>query len=570
MLDPFTLPFFQRGVAEVLVLAVIAGVLGTWIVLRGLSFFAHAAATATFPGLVLADGAGFSPLLGATATAVLIAGLVSVAGRRRGTDPATATALVLAGALAAGVLLASDVYASQARVDGLLFGSLLTIDGADVRLAAAVAFVALLASRIAGPRWLAKGFAGEANPSGPADLVLLGLTAIGAVAALAATGSLLASALLVVPAATTRLVVDRLAAWQLATVALAAVEGVGGLWLAFQLNVPPGAAIAVLTGAVFAAAVGLRAARRRSARSFAAVAAGVALVVAAGGCGSSDAGAGRPVAVAATTTQLGDLARIVGGPRVRVRQLLQPNSDPHDYEPRPKDALSVADGRAVFVSGLGLDRWSGDLVRAAGAANVIDVGAAAPVQRRAADGRPDPHWWHDPRNGAAALGTIATTLARVDPAGASGYRRRARAAQRRLAQLDRGIATCVARVPPERRLIVTDHDAFGYLAARYGITVVGAVIPSNSTQAQASAGDVADLEATIRRTHVRAIFPESSVNARLSQRIASDTGAVLGAHLYGDTLGAPGTPGATYDGMLATNAERLVTGMTGGAITCRL
>lgn len=571
MLDPFSLPFFQRGVAEVLVLAVIAGVLGTWIVLRGLSFFAHAAGTATFPGLVLADGAGFSATLGAGATALLVAALVAVAGRRRGTDPGTATALVLAGALAAGVILASDVYGSQARVDGLLFGSLLTIGPQDVRFAVLVAAVATVASLLAGSRWLATGFTGAGSLRGwaSADALLLLLTAMGAVAALAATGSLLATALLVVPAATTRLLTDRMGRWQLATIALAAAEGVGGLWLAFQLDVPPGAAIAVLTGLVFAAATAVRALRRSALRRVAAGAAAAALLTGAAGCGTTSSGGGRPVTVAATTTQLGDLARVIGGDRVHVRQLLQPNADPHDYEPRPKDALTVSKADAVLVSGMGLDAWSGDLVRAAGGGNVVDVGASVPV-RLADGGEPDPHWWHDPVNGAAAVDRIARELTRIDPAGAAGYARRAAAERRRIARLAAGIRACVTRVPVRDRRIVTDHDAFGYFTRRFGIAVAGAVIPSNSTQAQASAGDVASLERTIRRTGVRAVFPEESVSPRLARRVAGDTGAAVGARLYGDTLGPAGSPGATYTGMLAANASRLVRGMSGGAVACRL
>ena len=572
MFDPFSLPFFQRGVAEVLVLAVIAGVLGTWIVLRGLSFFAHAAGTATFPGLVLADGAGFSATLGAGVTALLVAGLVAVAGRRRGTDAGTATALVLAGALAAGVILASDVYGSQARVDGLLFGSLLTIGPEDVRFAVIVAAAATLASVTAGSRWLATGFTGAGATAGASDALLLLLAALGAVAALAATGSLLATALLVVPAATTRLLVDRVGRWQLATIALAAAEGVGGLWLAFQLDVPPGAAIAVLTGVVFAAAAGLRALRRGGLRRVAPAVATLALLTGAAGCGTTDAGPGRAVTAAATTTQLGDLTRAVGGARVRVRQLLQPNSDPHDYEPRPRDALTVAKADAVFVSGLGLDAWSRELVRAAGGGNVVDIGASVPVQLSGsgdAAGAHDPHWWHDPRNGAAAVERIARELTRIDPAGAAGYARRAAAERRRIERLDAAIRACVARVPAVDRRIVTDHDAFGYFTRRYGITVVGAVIPSNSTQAQPSAGDVARLERTIRRTGVGAVFPEESVSPRLARRIAADTGAAVGGRLYGDTLGPAGSAGATYTAMLTANTARLVRGMSGGAVTCR-
>ena len=262
MLDPFSLPFFQRGIVEVLLLAVAAGLLGTWIVLRGMAFFAHAVGTATFPGLVLADGLGFSATLGALGAALVMAGLVGLLTRRRGTGADSVTALALAVTLALGVVLASDVFGSQARVDRLLFGSLLLIDGADLRLAAAAAVAVLGAALVIGPRWLATGFAGVqpgARRQGVTDTVLVALVALVAVAALAAVGALLATALLVVPAATTRLVADRMRSWQLATVALTALEGIAGLWLSFQLDVPPGAAIAVLAGGVFALVAGGRA-----------------------------------------------------------------------------------------------------------------------------------------------------------------------------------------------------------------------------------------------------------------------------------------------------------------------
>ena len=186
MLDPFSLPFFQRGILEVLLLAVVAGTLGTWIVLRGMAFFAHAVGTAMFPGLVLADGLGFAAALGAFGAALATAGFVAVAIRRRQVGADSLTALVLAGSLATGVILASDVFASQARVDRLLFGSLLAIDGPDLALAAGVAAAAAAASLLAGPRWLAAGFAGEAGHGGGrgADAVVVVLVALAAVAAL--------------------------------------------------------------------------------------------------------------------------------------------------------------------------------------------------------------------------------------------------------------------------------------------------------------------------------------------------------------------------------------------------
>lgn len=254
---PFDLPFVQRAVVEIVLLAVGSGILGTWIVLRGLSFYAHAVGTAAFPGLVLADGLGFSPLLGALATAGIVAiGVTALANRGRA-EYDSATALVLVGALAAGVILASDVFHSQGSVERLLFGSLLLIDGTDQAVAAVVGVAALAIGAVLGRRWLAHGFDRESAKALGArsplpDLLLLALVAASAVAALDAIGALLATALLVVPAATTRLLIDRLRTWQLATIALVVVEGVFGLYLSVETNAPPGATIAVVGGVVFA------------------------------------------------------------------------------------------------------------------------------------------------------------------------------------------------------------------------------------------------------------------------------------------------------------------------------
>src|SRR5262245_13518044 len=257
--DAFGYAFFQRGVWEVLLLSGAAGLLGTWIVLRSLAFYSHAIAAAAFPGLVVADGLGFAPLLGALGAAGLFAFAVAGLGRRRRDEYASFTALVLVGALALGVILASDVFHSGANVETLLFGSLLLIDHTDLVVAAAASAAALLAPVALGRRWLATGFDPATAPaiggrSAWPEAVLLVLVAFAVVASLDALGALLVSALFVLPAATTRLWTRTLRSWQVASVALAAVEGVAGLWLAFEATVPPGAAIAVIGGAVFAIA----------------------------------------------------------------------------------------------------------------------------------------------------------------------------------------------------------------------------------------------------------------------------------------------------------------------------
>jgi zinc/manganese transport system substrate-binding protein len=574
--ESFELPYVQRGLIEVLILAVAAGVLGTWIVLRGLAFFSHAVGTAAFPGLVLADGIGFSASLGAFGAAAVFTLAIWGLTRRRGTAYDSLTALVLVGCLAAGVILASDVYHSGSNVEQLLFGSLLLIDGADIRLAAATAAVVLGASFLLGRRWLATGF--DEAPDSPGrseswwlDIALLGLIALATTASLTVIGALLVAALLVAPAATTRLFADRIASWQLATVALAAAEGFVGLWLSVETNAPPGATIAALSGGIFCLAAAARAIGRR--RTALAAATAVTLAIVGAGCGGSGSDG---ISVVATTTQIGDWTRAVGGDAVDVHQILSPNTDPHDYEPRPDDVSATADAKVVFTNGDNLDSWIDEVISDSGSdAKMVDLGTSVPVklpgeQEGEEASEYDPHWWHDPRNAEAAVREIAAQLSAADPADKATFEPNAEAYLEQLHALDSGIRACIDSVPASDRKLVTDHDAFGYFAERYGIQVVGAVIPSQTTQAQPSAKDLSDLAAVVRSEGVKAVFPESSLSSKLAEAIASQTGASADYTLYGDTLGPENSSGDTYLHMEQANANAIVEGFTGGQRGCEI
>ncbi len=579
MLEPFQLPFVQRGLIEVLILAVPAGLLGTWIVLRGLAFFSHAVGTAAFPGLVLADGLGFAAPLGAFGAALAFTvGASALRGRRTGED--AVVALVLVGCLAGGVILASDVFGSGSNIETLLFGSLLLVDGGDLALAGGAAVATLLASALIGQHWLRIGFDPTlADSSGPRpqvfDAVLLGLLALAATAALTVVGALLVTALFLVPAVTARLLTERLLSWQLLSVGLVALEGTAGLWLSVKTDAPPGATIACVAGGVFIVVAALRALRNvpRGAIPAAALA---ALALLAAGCGGGSDGGSEKLDVVATTTQLGDLVRNVGGDAVEVDQILQPNTDPHDYEPRPSDIEGAAGAKLVFASGDNLDGWVDQVVSDSGGdAAVIDLGAALPINlpgesSGAAASRYDPHWWHDPRNAEAAVREIEQALASADPSHRAELERNADAYLAELKALDAGIARCIGSVPTQQRKLVTDHDAFGYFANRYGIDVVGAVIPSQTTQAQASAKDLSELAKTIEAENVKAIFPESSLSAKVAEAIAGQTGATADYTLYGDTLGPEGSGGETYLRMEAANADAMVRGFSGGELGCKL
>ncbi|MBE2315151.1 metal ABC transporter permease [Solirubrobacter sp. CPCC 204708] len=252
-------PYIQRGLIEILLLAVIAGVLGTWIVLRRLPFYTHAIGTATFPGLVVAGPWGVPAQLTALVCAVGFGGVLERVQRTRRIDPDAAIGLLLVAALAVGVVLASDVYESGAGVDRLLFGSLIALTATDVWLTAAAAVAALVCDRLLRRSWLATGFDADTARAGGvrtalADRALLLAVAVAVVVAIDAVGALLVTVVLTVPAATVRLFEPGLRAQQLATFALTAMEGVVAIGIADAYNVGPGPALAVLGAAVYGVA----------------------------------------------------------------------------------------------------------------------------------------------------------------------------------------------------------------------------------------------------------------------------------------------------------------------------
>ena len=272
----------------------------------------------------------------------------------------------------------------------------------------------------------------------------------------------------------------------------------------------------------------------------------------------------------ATTTQVADLVRSVGGERVAVDGILPPNADPHGYEPRPSDAASLSRADVVFRSGGDVDAWLDELIDAAGGdakqVTLIDAVDTLPGD----DDEADPHWWQDPRNAVRAVGAIRRALVEADPSGRATYDRRAAAYVRRLRRLDRAVRACIDRVPARQRKLVTTHDALAYFAHRYGIRVIGSVIPSLSTQAQPSAKDVDRLVSQIRDEGVEAIFPEAAVSQKLEQAISREAGARVGGKLWTDALGPEGSGAETYVAATEANAATLAEGMSGGRVTCDL
>jgi ABC-type Zn uptake system ZnuABC Zn-binding protein ZnuA len=285
------------------------------------------------------------------------------------------------------------------------------------------------------------------------------------------------------------------------------------------------------------------------------------------GCTTTHIASSTPgqITVVATTTQMQDLVRHVGAHHVHLVGILKPNVDPHDFEPSPSTAIALSGAKLIVESGVGVDSWVDGLVANAVPGTPVMVASQGLPLRTGDSSQPDgdPHWWHDPTLFERAATALGERLGSIDPAHAVAYRANARRYVTEIRAMDAANKRLIATVPRGERKLVTNHDAFGYFAAHYRITVVGSVLPSLATVAQPSAEDVANLIGKIRAEHVRAIFTESSLNPALEQQIASEAGVKVYANLYGDTLGPPGSPGATYIGMERWNMRAMVAGFLG-------
>ena len=554
--------YAQRAVVELTLLAAISGAIGPWIAMRSLAFFSHAIGTAAFPGLVAADALGASPILGAgTAAAVVAIGAGNSQTGSRGPRSAN-TGLWLTAALAVGALIASRQGASSMAAQAALFGSLLTLTSADLAVTVVVAAIALLASLLGGPRWLDSGLTGANRPGW--DRLLAATVAAAAIAQLASAGSLLAAAMLVLPAVATRPWIKTIRSWQLSTAAVALATGLGGLAVSLSANLPPGASIAVVAGV---AAFGSQLLVRPVARQLAAAALGLLAAVGLAGCGGSSESGG----IVATTPIVGSIAASVAGGQLPVTVLVPSGADPHEYEPRPNDIEALA-GAALIVANGGLDSWVSRLKQRSGSSGqLLDLSAEIPHPRPGEQpGTTDPHWFHDPRNVAAAADEIAAKLGTIDSGHAATYRKRAAQFGAAALALDAAGRTCTAKLSGNERNLVTDHDAFGYLAQRLGLKLQGTLLPTQSTEAAASPQQLDSLVKRVRDLKIKAIFPERAIDPKLARSIAAQTGASSSTQLDADTLGPTGSPDSTWAGMWKLNVTRLAEALSGGRVSCDL
>ena len=303
------------------------------------------------------------------------------------------------------------------------------------------------------------------------------------------------------------------------------------------------------------------------------------------------------IAAVATTNIVGDIVATVGGDRLSLYVMLPLGADPHAFRATPRDARQVADADVVFINGAGLEAdFLGDLIASAAPRLIVDLSAHLSLRRMmdgdAEEGHEDEHGhddddhgdeedhhdddeedhghdhgefdahvWMDPTLVAVWAAEIAEALAEIDPEHGADYARRADTFVGELDGLDAWIRDQVATVPHDRRILVTDHEVFGYFADRYGFTVLDAIIPGFSTVSEPSARHLAGLREAISEHAIPAIFVGTTVNPQVARVVADDLGIEVVA-VYTGSLSEPDGPAASYLAFMRTNVERIVAALS--------
>jgi zinc/manganese transport system substrate-binding protein len=267
--------------------------------------------------------------------------------------------------------------------------------------------------------------------------------------------------------------------------------------------------------------------------------------------------------VMASFSILGDLVRVVGGDRVAVTTLVGADQDAHAFEPKAADAKNLLQTKLLVTNGLGFEPWAQKLVKSAGYKGQSVVASQGIKARAMSDEKgkaeTDPHAWQDPTNVVLYVRNIAAALGKLDPLGASTYQANSNAYVKELEALDTESKAAFAAITPDKRKVITSHDAFGYFGARYSIRFLAP--QGMSTEAEPSAREVARLIRQIQKEKIKAVFVENMSNPKLLAQLSKDAGVTAGPALYVDALSKAGGPADSYLQLIRHNVTQLARGM---------
>lgn len=255
--------------------------------------------------------------------------------------------------------------------------------------------------------------------------------------------------------------------------------------------------------------------------------------------------------VIASFSIIGDMAREIAGDNIELKILVGANADAHEYEPTTNDAKNIANADLVLINGLGLEGWLERLIKSSDYKRTV-----ATVSNGSEYIKNDPHAWQNIANGKIYVANIRDALVKIDKAHAEEYQKNSADYLKKLDELDSWVKSEIARIPSEKRNVISTHDAFQYFAKTYGVNFIALV--GLSTQSQASAADMARIIDQVRARKIKAVFLENMSDSRMMKQLEKDAGAHIGGTLYSDSLSAKNEAAPTYIAMFRHNVMELV------------
>lgn len=277
------------------------------------------------------------------------------------------------------------------------------------------------------------------------------------------------------------------------------------------------------------------------------------------GCGGKEnkTSNGR-IRTVSSITIINDIVKNIGGDKIEAVSICGVGLDPHTYKPKPNDPRLISESDLVFINGFALEHWIEEMVRNSGGnKKVVTVTEGlTPMTDEKGYGDPDPHAWFNVQNVKTYAANIEKALSEHDKANAQYYKQNLDTYLKTLDSLDSWIKKEIAMIPPEKRVLITSHDAFRYFGKAYGLEVRG--LQGISTEAKAQTEDVKKLIDLIKERKLSSVFIETSVNPKLLEEISKETGATVGGTLFSDSVGNEGTPEGTYTGAVTFNVNTIV------------
>lgn len=572
--------FLQNALITSLVIGIVAGAIGCFIILRGMSLMGDAISHAVLPGVALSFILGINFFVGAVVFGILASVLITYISNNSTVKSDTAIGITFSSFLALGVILIG-VANSSTDLFHILFGNVLAVQDSDKWITIAIAILVLALLVIfyrpllltSFDPMMAKAFGMKVNRYH--YLLMLMLTLV-SVTAMQSVGTILVVAMLITPAATAYLFTKQLKHMILLSSAIGGISSIIGLFIGYSFNLAAGSSIVLTAAAIFL--VGFLLSPKRNEQTRTRQWKLAAIAVAAVGLGIfgyqrflAPAAAEEKLQVVATNSIVADLVKEIAGDQVQLHSIVPVGKNPHEYEPLAEDVRKTVEADVIFYNGLNLETggngWFTKLMDNAGKKPEQDYFAVSDgvdviyLEGAAEAGKEDPHAWLNIENGILYAENIYQTLKEKDPDNQAVYQERFTAYRDKLQKLDATAKKQFAAIPEKEKLIVTSEGCFKYFSKAYQIP--SAYIWEINTEEEGTPAQITSLVDQLKVSDVKALFVESSVNKKPMQSVSKDSGIPIYAEIFTDSIAELGNPGDSYYNMMKWNLEKIYAGLAG-------